>query len=141
MNLNRAISQYADVNATSQASHASHVDLIIMLFDGLSDALTVAQGHIQHGSSLALKNKALQRANAIICGLLDGLDLENGGDLALNLQSLYFYMIKKLIHVNAYNDIAGLEEIKNLVNEIAAAWREVPSLIHNQTPAKPHYLN
>lgn len=131
MNFNRALSEYSNVGTTSYALNASNVELVMMLFDGLNDSLTVTMGHIQHGS-LTLKNKSIHRASSILCGLLEGLDIENGGDLALNLQSLYVYMLKRLVHINAYNDVQALQEIKSLVTDIASAWREVPYLVQFQ---------
>lgn len=132
MNMNRALGEYSNIGVTVNALNASSVDLVTMLFDGLIDSLNVTKGHIEHSGSLELKNKSIHRSNSILCGLLDGLDLENGGDLALNLQSLYIYMLKKLVHINAYNDIQSLEEIKSLIEEIASAWREIPFLIQGE---------
>jgi flagellar protein FliS len=63
-------------------------------------------------------------------GLQGALDFEKGGDLASNLNELYSYVTRRLIHVNLHNDLKALEgEIYGLMSEIREAWDTVPSLV------------
>ena len=124
----KAIEGYGDGNLTSQALVANKVELIQMLFDGLIESLVTARGHIEHGS-IEDKNKSLTRAGRIVIGLQGALDLDKGGELAQNLYELYSYVTRRLIHVNARNDLEVLQEIQNLMNEIRQAWRDVPNLL------------
>ena len=39
------------------------------------------------------------------------------------------YVVRRLFHVNAHNDIDALLEIHGLMEEIRQAWKSVPSLI------------
>ena len=133
MRLNfKAMESYGDGNRASQAVVADKVELIQMLFDGLLESMVTARGHIERGA-IEEKNKSLIRAGRIVIGLQGALDLEKGGDLANNLNELYGYVTRRLLHVNARNDLDALEEIFGLMNEIRTAWEGVPDLI----PASP----
>jgi len=135
MRLNfKAMESYGEGNNASQAMVADKVELIQMLFDGLLDSLVTARGHIQRGS-IEDKNKSLVRAGRIVIGLQGALDLEKGGDLARNLHELYSYVTRRLVYVNAHNDLAVLEEVQTLMGEIRQAWRDVPNLLPKSTPA------
>jgi len=124
----RAIESYGQVKVSTGVSKASSVELIQMLFDGLIESMSAAKGHIQH-NNIAEKSKAITRASRIVLGLQGALDFEKGGELAKNLDELYNYVTRRLLHVNARNDSEALEEIYGLMIEIRSAWESVPELI------------
>ena len=126
----RALASYGDVKVTTGVAGADSVQLIQMLFDGLIESLATARGHMERGS-ISEKSKALARAGRIVVGLQGALDFEKGGDIARNLNDLYAYVTRRLFHVNANNDLAALQEVHNLMNEIRTAWQQVPSLVPN----------
>jgi flagellar protein FliS len=128
----KAIAAYGDVKVTTGVASANGVQLIQMLFDGLLESLSATKGHIQNGA-IVEKGKSIARASRIVIGLQGALDFERGGDLANNLNELYGYVTRRLLHVNARNDLDALEEIFGLMNEIRSAWEGVPDLI----PASP----
>jgi len=130
----KAIAAYGDVKVTTGVASANGVQLIQMLFDGLLESLVTAKGHIQRGS-IEDKNKSLVRAGRIVLGLQGSLDLDKGGDLARNLYELYSYVTRRLVHVNARNDLDALQEVHTLLNEIRQAWRDVPNLLPKTAPA------
>ena len=128
----KAIASYGDVKVTTGVASANGAQLIQMLFDGLLESLAATKGHIQNGA-IVEKGKSMARASRIVIGLQGALDFERGGDLANNLNELYGYVTRRLLHVNARNDLDALEEIFGLMNEIRSAWEGVPDLI----PASP----
>jgi flagellar protein FliS len=128
----RAIEAYGDVKATTGVAKSNNVELIMMLFDGLLESIATARGHIQH-RNIAEKAKAMARASRIVLGLQGALDFERGGELAQNLNELYGYVTRRLLHANAHNDLEVLDEIQGLMSEIREAWETVPSLV----PATP----
>jgi len=128
----KAIAAYGDVKVTTGVSSANGVQLIQMLFDGLLESLAATKGHIQNGA-IVEKGKSIARASRIVIGLQGALDFERGGDLANNLNELYGYVTRRVLHVNARNDLDALDEIYSLMNEIRSAWEGVPDLI----PASP----
>jgi len=124
----KAIDSYGQVKVSTGVSSANNIELIQMLFDGLIESLSTARGHIQHGA-IADKSKSIARASRIVLGLQGALDFEKGGDLASNLNELYSYVTRRLLYVNAKNDIEALDEVYGLMSEIRQAWESVPGLI------------
>ncbi|MFM7341164.1 MAG: flagellar export chaperone FliS [Betaproteobacteria bacterium] len=124
----KAIESYSSGSTATQAAVANRVELIQMLFDGLIDSLNAAKGHIEH-RNIEEKSKALARASRIVVGLQAALDLDKGGDLAANLNELYGYLVRRILHVNIHNDLLVLEEVRSLISEVREAWRQVPSLL------------
>ncbi len=129
---NRAARSYGAVKVEAGVTDADSVQLIQMLFDGLIESMIVAHSHIERG---AIKDKAeaLNRCSRIVVGLQSALDLERGGDLARNLGDLYAYVLRRLFHVNANNDLQALAEIRGLMTEIRDAWSLVPALVPQQS--------
>jgi flagellin-specific chaperone FliS len=41
---------------------------------------------------------------------------------------------RRLVYVNAHNDLAVLEEVQTLMGEIRQAWRDVPNLLPKSAP-------
>jgi flagellar protein FliS len=130
----RAAQSYGSVQVVTGVATADNVQLIQMLFDGLTESLASAKGHIQN-HAIEEKSKALSRAGRIVVGLQGALDFERGGELAQNLNELYAYVTRRLFHVNAYNDLAVLDEVQSLIKDIAEAWKTLPSLLGQTQPA------
>ena len=130
---------YGSVQVVTGVATADNIQLIQMLFDGLTESLASARGHIQN-NAIEEKSKALSRAGRIVVGLQGALDFERGGELAQNLNELYAYVTRRLFQVNAYNDLTVLEEVQSLIQDIAQAWQTLPSLL-NQTQPVRRYAN
>jgi len=124
----RAAQSYGSVQLVTGVATADNVQLIQMLFDGLAESLATARGHIEN-KNIQEKSNALSRASRIVVGLQGALDFERGGELATNLNELYAYMTRRILHVNATNDLEVLSEVVSLVRDISEAWQSLPSLL------------
>lgn len=122
------------MQVTSAVSYANGIQLIQMLFNGLLDALTDAERHIQSGD-IGKKSDAISRATKIIVALKGSLDFEKGGELARNLDDLYDYATRQLLKANLHNQDTLVHEIKSLMAEINSGWELLPSLVKNQNAA------
>ena len=121
-NSRAAMNAYKSVGVESLVDSASPHRLIVMLFDGARAAVSSASGHMQR-KDIAAKCKAISQAIAIIDGgLKASLDLKVGGALAQNLSGLYAYMTQRLLHANLKNDLAALDEVSKLLEQIGSAW-------------------
>lgn len=104
---------------------ASQQQLVIMLFDGALSALVRARLFLADGN-IPAKGLALSKAiNIIENGLKVGLVENNGDELTQNLIALYAYMVRRLLHANVNNDASAIEEVENLLRNIADGWKEV----------------
>lgn len=121
MNAFAAMQQYQAVNTQAQAAAADPHRLIQMLMEGGLTRLAQARGAMERQQT-ALKGELIGKAIGIIGGLRQGLDLEKGGEIAGNLDSLYDYMTRRLMDANVKNDPAILEEVSGLLREVKEGW-------------------
>jgi flagellar secretion chaperone FliS len=116
---------YRTVGVDTQAAAADPHGLVMMLFNGFSEAVAEARGALA-GGELALKGNAVQRAVRILEeGLRAGLDLKTGGTLARDLDDLYAYLGMRLTLANLRNDDAALAEVLRLIQPLAEAWKSI----------------
>lgn len=103
---------------------ASPGKLIVMLYDG---AIRNIDKGIEAINSGDFENKevALSKAQDIILELLGALDVEAGGEIALNLESLYVYLIRRITTGSLEKDIEGLEEARRILADLREAWDEI----------------
>ena len=119
------IQAYAQVGVESAVLSASPHQLVVLLFDGALSAMKKAAILIEQGD-IPGKGQAKSKAiNIISNGLQSGLNHEVGGDLVANLDSLYDYMIRRLLQANLNNDLNAINEVVELLNNIAEAWKEI----------------
>ncbi len=121
MNAMTAMRQYQSVNTQAQAIEANPHRLIQMLMEGGLTRLAQARGAMERNQT-ALKGELVGKAIAIVGGLRQGLNLEQGGELAVNLDNLYAYMTTRLMEANLKNDPAILEEVSELLREVKTGW-------------------
>lgn len=121
MNAMTALRQYQSVNTQAQVLEASPHRLIQMLMEGGLSRLAQARGALERGQ-VALKGELIGKAIGIIGGLREGLDLQQGGELAANLDGLYDYMVARLVEANLKNDAAPLEEVAELLRNVKTGW-------------------
>lgn len=116
---------YAEAGIAAQVRSATPHQLILLLFEGAASAISVAKLHIERGE-IAQKGKLISQAIDIISnGLKASLNIEAGGKLAEQLAALYDYMARRLLSANLENNIAALDEVSTLLDEIHSAWIEI----------------
>jgi len=116
-----AMKQYQTVSVHAQVSEADPHRLIQMLMEGGLQRIAQARGAMEHGN-IALKGELIGKAMGIIGGLRDGLDKEQGGEMAANLDNLYAFMQQRLSLANLQNDPAMLDEVAGTLREIKLGW-------------------
>lgn len=118
----RGVGAYATVGLETGVAAASPHKLIIMLYDGAMVALLSAV-HGMKSANVAAKGASISKAITIIDnGLRASLDKSAGGEIAHNLDALYDYMSRRLLHANIKNDVAAVEEVHGLLAELREAW-------------------
>ncbi|WAJ36077.1 flagellar export chaperone FliS [Pseudomonas sp. GOM7] len=121
MNAMAALRQYQTVNTQAQAIEASPHRLIQMLMEGGLARIAQARGAMEREQT-ALKGELIGKSIAIIAGLRESLDHQQGGEVASNLDNLYEYMINRLTEANVSNEPAILEEVSGLLRNVKAGW-------------------
>ncbi|UVE16382.1 flagellar export chaperone FliS [Pseudomonas sp. LS44] len=121
MNAMLAMKQYQRVSVQSEVFEASPHRLIQMLMQGALERIAQARGAIER-NLFAEKGELIGKAISIVGGLREPLDHEVGGELSQNLDSLYDYMIRRLLEANRQNDVGRLDEVSGLLREIKSSW-------------------
>ncbi|MEH6459283.1 flagellar export chaperone FliS [Chitinimonas sp. JJ19] len=123
--IRNALDAYGKGGLEYEIDTASPHKLICMLYDGAIKAILQAKAFIG-GDMIAAKGSAISKAIAIIEeGLRVSLDKTAGGELAENLDGLYEYMSARLLEANLRNDVAALDEVHGLLNQLKSAWEEI----------------
>lgn len=119
--------KYAAMHTETMIDDASPHKLIQMLMNGFLMRVNAAKGGIDRGD-FQEKSVQISKASAIVGGLIDGIDIEKGGDIAANLMSLYEYINMRLFQASAQNSTEILDEVLVLMREIKQAWDTIPEM-------------
>lgn len=98
-----SLQAYKKVSVDSQLSAASPHKVIQMLMAGAIERLIQGKAAMQAGN-IPAKGERLGKALDIIIALRSCLSMEDGGDIASNLDSLYEFMITQISAANHQND-------------------------------------
>jgi flagellar protein FliS len=124
----------ASVNTLDQTK------LIIMLYDGAIKNASFAVEHMKSGQIEKVHDCLIKTKN-IVTELMATLNMDRGGDIAKNLQSLYSYMFSQLIEANMNKKTEPVVVVIDLLKELRAAWTQINSKKKNDaktqnTPGK-----
>ena len=123
--MNSALSQYKSVGVGAGLQTASPHQLICMLYEGAQEALAKAIGAVER-SDFGQRSQQINKALSIVLELKATLNLDQGGELAGNLDALYGYMSGKLMEANRENSAELLHEVSNLMHELSEGWSSIP---------------
>jgi flagellar secretion chaperone FliS len=112
---------YQRVNTQTSITDADPHKLIQLLYNGALERINMAKARMQ-AKDIEAKGRLISKAIEIIGGLRGFLDFEQGGDLALRLESLYDYMERTLFEANRHNDLKKLDEVADLLRSIKDGW-------------------
>ncbi len=119
--MNSALSTYSDYGYNSEIEYADPHRLIQMLFEGALKRIAFAKGAMQR-KEIVEKGKFIGQAIEIVGGLRASLDMEKGGDVAANLEALYEYIGRQLLHANLKDSVETLDEVTSLLTDVKTAW-------------------
>ncbi len=103
---------------------ASREKILLMLYEGAIRFTRLAAVAMQE-RRIADKGKYISKATAIVSELMATLDFKVGGQLAVDLESLYIFIIDKLIEGNIKNEVECLNHVDVLLNTLYVAWKDV----------------
>lgn len=121
------LAAYRSTSAHAGVAAADPHRLIVMLMDGALERIATARGLMSNATGAPERAQLLHRAVAIIDELRNSLNLKAGGEVSTNLDSLYEYMCTRLMQASTANKPEWLDEVSRLLNEIRAAWLQLPA--------------
>jgi flagellar secretion chaperone FliS len=123
MSMANPYSKQAGAYKQNQIETASQEEILIMLYDGAIRFLLVAKKAHESGE-IEKRHKNILNAQHIIQEFMSSLDMEIGGEMAVNLYRLYEYLNYRLIQSNIQKDMGMLEEVLGHLRSLKKTWEE-----------------
>jgi len=98
--------------------------ITLALFDGALRFIEAAKTAISKGDQVR-RGERIGRAMAVIGELQATLDLDQGGEVAINLMALYDYLMRTLLMANLHGEVERLQEVQVLLREVRDGWAEM----------------
>ncbi|RTZ86721.1 MAG: flagellar export chaperone FliS [SAR324 cluster bacterium] len=138
-------SNYQNAYKKASVNTLDQTKLIIMLYDGAIKNASFAVEHMKSGQIEKVHDCLIKTKN-IVTELMATLNMDRGGDIAKNLQSLYSYMFSQLIEANMNKKTEPVVIVIDLLKELRAAWTQINSKKKNDaktqnTPEKGKMQN
>lgn len=107
-----------------EKSEPSPHQLISLLMAGTLERVAQAKKSVELGKEEE-KFQLVEKIIAIINGLRASLNFEQGGDIAMNLDQLYAYMLDRIYSADSTQDEKEvLDEVARLMAEVKSGWDE-----------------
>ena len=125
--MNQYVKQYQKANIET----TSKEQILIMLYDAAIQFLNKAK--------IAMNNKEIENthnnligAQNIIQEFINSLDREISPQLEQNLESLYEYFIRRLVHANIKREIEPVDEVLKYLKSLKATWEKAIMLAQKE---------
>lgn len=102
----------------------SPLELVVMLYDGALRFLQTAADAMDRGD-MPTKGVALSKALAILAELQNTLNLQDGGEVAAELDRLYTHMNERLVEANVHRSSAPIHDVIRLLTTLREAWNQI----------------
>lgn len=118
--MNTDVSKYL----TQQVMTASPAKLVFMLYERAIGSLQEAIAAIESGD-VEGRWRANNRAIEIISHMWSTLDMDNGGEIAENLDRLFSFMLMRLTDVDLRNDPTPAKKVIELLLPLRDSWYDL----------------
>jgi flagellar protein FliS len=122
--MQHTLARGAEAYRQTHVQSRSPLELVVMLYDGAIRFLNDTESAMRRGDLVA-KRDALSRAFDILSELQSTLNVDQGGETAAALDSLYTYMINQLTEANLRKNPAPIGEVVTLLSGLRDAWAAV----------------
>lgn len=109
---------------TQQVMSASPAKLVFMLYERAIGSLREAIAAIESGD-VEGRWRANNRAVEIISHMWSTLDMDNGGEIAENLDRLFSFMLMRLTDVDLRNDPTPAQKVIELLEPLRDSWYDL----------------
>lgn len=96
-------------------------EVVAMLLDGALERINQAKTAMTDGEKEDTE-VLITKTMGIIGGLRQSLELDKGGELALNLDGLYSYMLERLDDAAEDCALEPLDEVADLLGDVKSGW-------------------
>ena len=114
----------SEIYRQTQVTTVDKGKLIIILYEGAIKFIREAI-KAQEAGDIPLKASSINRALDIIAELNQSLNMQQGGEIAVNLRRIYKFWNDHLLKAKVNRDGAGLSDVENMMLSMAQAWQVV----------------
>ncbi|HMF61649.1 MAG TPA: flagellar export chaperone FliS [Vicinamibacterales bacterium] len=108
----------------TQVQSRTPLELVVMLYDGALVSLSSARAAIER-RDIASRRDSIGRALAIISELQSTLNLEQGGEVAAQLDDLYEFASRRLLDATIKNEVTPVDEVTRVFTTLRDAWQTI----------------
>ncbi|MCT8976135.1 flagellar export chaperone FliS [Clostridium sp. CX1] len=112
---------------TNSVNYASKDQLLLMLVDGAVKFAKMGRQAIID-KDIKKAHEDILRTQDIFYELMVTLDVNKGGQWAQGLMSIYDFIVRRLVYANIKKDVAIMEEVIPLIEDIRDTWHEASKL-------------
>ena len=116
----RGLSSYRNTQVQSRTP----LELVVMLYDGALKFMGTARDAIER-RDIPARRDALSRTLAIISELQSTLNLQEGGQVAAELDRLYSYSNVRLLEAAMKNEVAAIDDVKRVFEILRDGWNTI----------------
>jgi flagellar protein FliS len=120
MTYSRVLDQYKKTHVET----AGKLDLVLMCYEKAVEVIRQA-GKLHEEKRFEEKAQRLKKAIDILTQLQSCLNFEGGGELARNLDSIYAYLIRRLVEGDLQKNISAFDEAVRILSELKEAWNQI----------------
>ncbi|MDR3205295.1 MAG: flagellar export chaperone FliS [Deltaproteobacteria bacterium] len=114
----------SEIYKQTQVTTVDKGRLIIILYEGAIRFIREAI-KAQENGDIPLKASSINRALDIIAELNQSLNMQEGGDIAVNLRRIYKFWNDHLLKAKVSRDGQGLSDVESMMISLAQAWQVV----------------
>ncbi|MDR1778086.1 MAG: flagellar export chaperone FliS [Desulfovibrio sp.] len=118
--MNKAAQAYFNTKVTT----TDQGQLLIMLYDGALNYLQQARDKIL-AKDYAAKGILISKVIDIVNELSSSLNMERGGDLAVNLNNLYLLCTARLLQANLKMNVESLDSVTHILSGLRGAYAQI----------------
>jgi len=108
----------------NELENISPLSQVNLLYQGLIQKLNNIKVHINEQNH-SKKGEEISKTITVLSVLQGSVDLEQGGEVAENLDALYDYLIRRLSDANVQNIIKPVDEVIEILSEVGHAWSQI----------------
>lgn len=127
----QAASRYQQSNVRT----VSREKLLLMLFDGAIGFAKASRSRLDAGDSIGFR-EYLVKCQAIVSEFLSTLDMKVGGEVALNLQQLYLFLIDHMNQANLKKSGRHMDDVARILTTIREGFDGAIRILASSTERK-----
>jgi flagellar protein FliS len=108
----------------TQVRSSSPLELVVLLYDAALRS-TAAALDAMIRKDIRARREAMSKALAIVSELQSTLNMDQGGDVAVQLDSLYSWMTESLVRSMVEQNPTPLQDVRKVLQTLRDAWNQI----------------